>query len=364
MLLTIISFILVVSILVFVHELGHFAVARLLGVGVEEFGFGLPPRVFGKKIKGTLYSVNWLPIGGFVKLTGEDDEGNHPKSKIQNPKSYFWARSKKVRAAILLAGVTMNFLLAVAITTFLLSWGVYEPSGRIHIDGVVAGGPAEIAGIAEKDIVQSITYRAPDGASSTTLITLPKDLIDTTKAHLGEEIVLRVVRDGTPLTLTVIPRKESPQGQGPMGIIISDLELKRYPWHTAPIRGLTLTLERAGQMFQTIGDALYRLVTFQPVGGEIAGPIGIAQVAGQAARYGVIALLEFMSILSLNLAVLNLLPIPALDGGRLVFVFIEKIFGRPVRPAFEKSTHQIGMIILFTLLILISIHDILRLFRG
>ncbi len=360
MLLTALVFFIILGILVLIHELGHFVMARLVGVHVEEFGFGLPPRIWGKKIGRTIYSLNWLPIGGFVKLAGED-EAESDKSKIKGKlKEYFFARSKKERAAILLAGVTMNFVLAVGITTYLLTQGIFERAGRVHIETVVAGAPAQKAGLKEGDIVLSISSsRAPRKE-----LTVPKELIDFTNEEKGNEVILTIVRDGQEFTVPIVPRVDVPPGEGPMGVAISDLEERKYSWTEAPGKAVMMNLARARDMLVAIATMLWRVIQFQSPGADVAGPIGIAQVTGQAVRFGAKAVLEFMSILSLNLAVLNILPIPALDGGRLLFVFLEKVFGRRVKPAFEQSTHQIGMIILLILIALISINDILRLARG
>lgn len=355
MFITAVVFIIILSILVFVHELGHFTVARMIGVRVEEFGFGLPPRIWGKKIRDTIYSINWLPIGGFVKLTGEDEMEEGPHPNIKNRMEYFWARSKKERAAILLAGVTMNFILAVSITTYLLTQGVQEPSGRVHIESVVPKTPADAAGLQKNDIIQAVANKR---------VTVPNDIITYVRAHTGETVVLTVVRGGETLSLPIVPRKDFPKGEGPMGVAISDLEMKSYPLSRAPILAIKINLERAWAMLAGLGSLIARLVQLKPVGSDVAGPIGIAQVTGTAMKFGWKAVLEFMSILSLNLAVLNVLPIPALDGGRLAFVVFEKLLGRKVKPAFEQKTHSIGMIILFILILLISINDILRLARG
>jgi regulator of sigma E protease len=362
MLVTAIVFFIVLSILVLIHEFGHFIVARFVGVDVEEFGLGLPPRIWGKKIGGTLYSVNWLPIGGFVKLAGEDEEDRAKEKESKNKGRYFWARSKKERAAILTAGVTMNFLLAVLITTFLLTQGVNEPAGRVHIERVVDASPAQAAGVAVGDIVQEVVLVSSQAEPKK--ITKPQELIEFTRANAGASMTLSMIRGDAPLEVTVTPRKDPPEGQGPLGVAISDLELKTYPLSQAPMVAVGINLSRAWEMLRSIGLALWRLATLQPLSADIAGPVGIAQVTGEAVRYGFLALLEFVSILSLNLAVLNILPIPALDGGRLAFVFLEKFMGRRVRPAFERSAHQVGMIILFGLILLVTINDILRLVRG
>ena len=367
MLITAIVFSIILSILVFVHEFGHYLVARWVGVQVEEFGFGLPPRIWGKKVGGTIYSVNWLPIGGFVKLAGEDEEESQKsKVKSQNIKKYFWARSKKERSAILLAGVTMNFLLAVGITAYLLHQGILEPAGRVHIEKVMTATPAQRAGFLPGDIVKYVEH-APSPASGTTSrakITSSAAFMSYVNEEKGQEIIVHIVRSGKELAISVIPRVNVPKGEGPLGVAISDLEPKIYPWNEAPIEAVKINLSRAWLMLTSLAGLVWGLIRLRPVPADVAGPIGIAQVTGQAVKYGLTAVLEFVSILSLNLAVLNVLPFPALDGGRLVFVFLEKILGRKVRPVFERRTHEIGMIILLVLILLISLHDILRLTGG
>ncbi len=365
MFITAIVFFVILSILVFVHELGHFLVARFFGVGVEEFGFGLPPRIIGKKINGTVYSLNWLPIGGFVRLTGEDEEANS-KFKVQSSKfkEYFWARSKKDRAMILVAGVFMNFVLAVGITTYLLTTGVMEPSGSVHVEKVLPGSPAERVGLQVGDIIQSAVIYPKIDTSNEQTLKKPGELIEFTKNHLGQEVSLLVIRNNVVMTFVLVPRREYPKGEGPMGVAISDLVSHKYPITQAPFVAIKINIQRGIDMFTGVTTMIWRLITFAPLQADVAGPIGIAQVTGQAVKFGFKAVLEFMSILSLNLAVLNILPIPALDGGRLAFLFLEKILGKKIRPAFEQRTHQVGMIVLLFLVLLISLHDIVRIAGG
>jgi len=360
MLLTAITFLVILTVLVLIHELGHFTIAKLIGVHVEEFGLGLPPRIWGKRFGRTIYSINSLPIGGFVRLAGEDAESTEQhKAKNMKLKEYFWARSKKERAAILVAGVFMNFAMAVAITAGLLMYGVREPSGKVHVERISAGSPAEKAGLKNGDVLVSIS-----STEKYVKLTTPDELITFVNDHKGKDVSFVVNRQGEQLSVTAIPRTEVPKGEGPLGVAISDLELKKYPVSEAPGKALTINITRARDMLVGLGETVWKLITFQKLTADVAGPIGIAQVTGQAVKFGWAAVLEFASILSLNLAVLNVLPIPALDGGRLAFVFLEKILGKKVRPAFEKSTHQIGMIILLGLIFLVSINDILRLVRG
>jgi len=173
-----------------------------------------------------------------------------------------------------------------------------------------------------------------------------------------------LVRDGKLIEMTAIPRKNPPTGEGALGIAISNLEKHIYAWYQAPVRSVVINGERMWQMVFSLGNLFYRLVTGgKMVSGEISGPVGIAQVTGQAVKYGMDAVLEFASILSLNLALLNVLPFPALDGGRLAFVVFEKL-GKKARPQIERTIHQIGMLFLLGLLVLITINDVLRLVRG
>lgn len=350
---TSLTFFVILSILVFIHELGHFLIAKWAGILVEEFGFGLPPRLFGKKVGETVYSINSLPIGGFVKLYGEDAD-ELKKANVPAKRS-FTNKSKKIRASILVAGVCMNFVLAVGITTYLLTQGVPEPSGHVHVERVQVGSPAEEVGLEVGDTIAAI-----EGQS----IITPRDLIEATKKYLGTTVTLTVKRDSKEMEIPVLARKDPPQGQGAIGVAISDLETKYYSVDRAPLEAVRINLWRGGEMLKGIGVLIWRVVTLQPVAADVAGPIGIAAVTGEAVRFGWKAVLEFMSILSLNLAVINILPIPALDGGRLAFLFAEKLLGRKLRPAFEQKTHQFGMIILIFLILLISINDILRLARG
>ncbi|MBI5613975.1 site-2 protease family protein [Candidatus Gottesmanbacteria bacterium] len=360
MILTAVIFFVILTILVCIHELGHFAMARIIGVKVEEFGFGLPPRIFGKMFGKTLYSLNLLPIGGFVRLAGEDaEEDVGVKQKKIVSKKYFFNRSKKERVAILLAGVSMNLILALGITTALLTSGVSEPSGKVRVQNIQPKSPADTIGLRENDIIAKIQTN-----SEIVTVHVPKDVISTVKKNAGSSVDLFILRNGKELSLTVVPRVAPPPGEGPLGVAITDLEIHSYPIHLALIKSVEINAGRVRDMVLSIGSTIARVITLRSPEADIAGPIGIAKVTGEAMKFGWKAVLEFMSILSLNLAVLNALPIPALDGGRVLFVLFEKILGKRIRPAFERSTHQIGMIVLLALVALVSIGDIVRLFKS
>lgn len=365
MLLTAVIFFLILSVLILVHELGHFLTAKKLGIKVEEFGFGLPPRIFGVKKGETLYSLNWLPIGGFVKLFGEEGEtdlgGKNPKSPEAKNRA-FYARPVWQRALVLVAGVSMNFILALVVLTYLFTQGVMVPTDRVHIQKVIENSPAAAVGLKENDIIKSMKIKNAKGIDETVEIKNADTLSKTTKDHLGEQILLTVVRSTTTMEFVVTPRKDFPKDQGPMGIIISNYEEKKYTLLEAPILGMKEAFGLSFDLLKGITKTVWKMVTFQSVQKDVAGPLGIAQMTGEAVKSGEAAVLELLGLLSLNLAIVNILPFPALDGGRLLFVVIEGITGKKVKTKYERTLHQIGMIVLLSLMLLVTLNDILRLF--
>lgn len=368
---TIIVFIFVLSILVLVHEFGHFIVAKKFGIRVEEFGFGLPPRIFGKKYGETVYSLNLLPIGGFVKLYGEEGEVTG-----EDKDRSFTGKSKIIRTLVIVAGVVMNFILAILIISFIFTQGILVPTNRVHIESVSQGSPAKNAGLLPGDVIWEMANEKENK-----VIKNSEDLISFTNKNLGSKLRLTLFRcvQGKPqgeniscktglgqeeLKISLIPRKESPKGEGAMGVAISNLEEKRYSIIEAPIKGTLEVIQLSSLMFTAIIQLLWRLITMAQVPSDIAGPVGIAQITGQALKFGPMAILQLLGFLSLNLAVVNILPIPALDGGRLLFIGIEAIFGKKVRPKVELAAHQIGMIVLLALILLITLNDVRRLFSS
>lgn len=367
MLLTILVFILILSVLVLVHELGHFFVAKKLGIKVEEFGFGLPPRAFGIKKGETIYSLNWLPIGGFVKLYGEDEAGggriiaqsrNRESRKAGDLDRAFFARPVWQRSLVTVAGVVMNFILSVVIISYLFGVsGVTIPGDKVIITDVVKGTPAQQAGLMKGDVIESV-----DGIK----ITKTQEVIDITKSHLGEEVELKIKNQESGIrNIKVTPRKIYPKNEGPMGVAITqNVVTKKYPLYQAPIIGLQEALKYSWLLIAGFGMAIFELFAHGAIPKGVAGPVGIAQLTGQFVAIGPLAVLSFMSLLSLNLAILNVLPIPALDGGRLFFILIEGFIGKKISQKFESKTHAIGMAILLSLIALITIHDILRFISG
>lgn len=356
---TVLVFFGMLSILVIIHELGHFLTAKKFGIKVEEFGFGLPPRIFGIKKGETIYSLNWLPIGGFVKLYGEDLEPGQkaPNSMINRA---FYSRPIWQRVIVLVAGVFMNFVLSVAIVTYLFTQGVMVPSGQVKIEHVVSGSPAEKGGLKEGDIITDIKAENKDIS-----ITKSEDLGATVKKYLGKEITVGVLRDGEKTSVLLVPRKDYPPGEGPMGVAIGDHVKKVYSITQAPIEGTKESVNRTVEIVKGISTTLAKFfIQRKPVGDDVAGPLKIGQMTGEIRKLGLLPFLDFMGLISLNLAIINILPFPALDGGRLLFVILEALFGRKVKPAFERYAHLAGMAVLLTLIFLISINDIIKLVIG
>ncbi|HLG68985.1 MAG TPA: RIP metalloprotease RseP [Chloroflexota bacterium] len=335
----------ILLLLVFVHELGHFVTAKLAGITVREFGFGYPPRIFGITYKGTIYSLNLLPLGGFTRMEGEDGS----EAAAMNPGS-FASKPKRTRTVVLAAGSIMNAILAPLLLTAVFMIGMPTPTGRVFISGVQSDSPAAQAGLQAGDQVTDVQGHP---------IHSVQDFRDQVQFRLGQPTTIGIVRNGQASTLTLTPRENPPEGQGNVGVAIRDqLVNKQYPIWSAFAMGV----QEAWHVFAAIWIGLFETIrgTIAP---DFAGPVGIAQVTGEVAQLGPQALLEFAAFLSVNLAILNLLPIPALDGGRILFVVIEAIRGRRVDPRKEGVVHFIGMVILLTFIALISYHDLLNMPR-
>jgi len=354
---TILIFILTLSILVLVHELGHFLMAKKMGVKVEEFGIGLPPKLFGIKKGETLYSVNLLPIGGFVKLFGE--EYSTPLALDKN--RTFVNKKPWQKTLIVLGGVLGNFLLGWFIFSYLVTQGVPVPTNNVIVEKVTKNSPASMAGLKEKDVI--LKFVPPISPMSPISLTSSTSLITLTQKYAGKNVKLLVQRGHQQLTVDLVPRVNPPKGEGPLGIAITSFIEKKYPWYTAPYYGLIEAFNITAKISSELGKMLYNLVTFHKQNVDVAGPIGIANLAGQAVKFGKNAFLEFLALLSLNLAIMNILPFPALDGGRLVFVLYEGITKKRPNKNFEKYTNLIGFIMLLSLAAIITVNDVVKLFK-
>ncbi len=355
---TVAIFFLVLSILVLIHEIGHFSVAKLNGIKVEEFGFGLPPRLFGKRFGETLYSVNALPFGGFVKLLGEEEaELTGKKLSPSELERSFTHKKPWQKMVVLTAGVFFNFLLGWIIVSYLFTQGVPVPSDIVVIEEVAKGSPAEQVGLRVGDDIQKIT-----AGTKKYIVNDSVDVSNTSGKYLGEEIMVQVERGDQLLMFPITPRKNPPKGQGSLGILISDYTIKKYSALEAPIYGLVESAKITAMIVKELGSMLARFALMQKPEADIAGPIGIAKLSSEAAREGPSALLQLIGILSLNLAVINILPFPALDGGRLMFVAYELVSRKKINPNIERRLNFAGFAILIGLIILVTINDIIKLF--
>lgn len=351
---TVLIFIITLSILVLVHEFGHFLMAKKMGVRVEEFGIGLPPKLFGIKKGETLYTVNLLPIGGFVKLFGEE----YGESTNGNKNRTFVNKKPWQKTLIVLGGVIGNFLLGWFIFSYLVTQGIPVPTNKVIVEKITKNSPASLSGLQEKDVIKKIIFE-----NNTINLTSANTLIEETKKSAGKNIKLLVQRNEQQLTVDLVPRVNPPKGEGPLGISITSYMEKKYPWYSAPYYGLIEAFSITSKIASELGKLLFGFVTFQKQNVDVAGPVGIANLAGQAIKFGRNAFLEFLALLSLNLAIINIFPFPALDGGRLVFVLYEGFTKKKPNKDFEKYTNLIGFIMLLSLAALITVNDIVKLFK-
>ena len=359
MILTIIVFIGVLAILVLAHEFGHFLVARRNGVKVEEFGFGFPPKIFSKKIGDTIYSINLLPLGGFVKLYGE--EGTNEQDPVS-----FASKSVGVRSKIVVAGVAMNFLLAIVLLTIGFWTGLVPmaelPKGAIlknvvlTVTSVVSGSPAEKSGLVSQDIIIKV---------DNVIFSNSEEFLSYIKTKAGKEVTLYVKNGkGGERQIQVTPRVSPPKDEGPLGISIETLHFARLPF----IKALSYALSGVFNFISAFLSALFSLIkgifVNGKVTGEVAGPVGIFVMVSQAITLGFGYLLNLIVLLSLTLAVINIFPFPALDGGKFLFLIIEKIRGKKVATTIENVIHTIGFILLMLLILVITYRDIVKIVFG
>lgn len=377
MILTILIFIITLLVLVVIHELGHFLMARKFNIKVEEFGFGIPPRAWGKKWGETLVSINWLPFGGFVRLLGEDEADK----KVRENKRSFAAAAVEKRIVVVVAGVVMNLILAwilfygvLGLRNFKAEFPLLIPhqfvgvqqknEPLIIIQKVNNNSPAEEAGILAGQKITKVNENSIDQIS---------DFSATLKSLAGKEVklTLQSLDETETKEVVVTPRVDPPAGEGPLGIGLAHLRIARLEYETpiqkilsGPIHSVNLTLYSGKIMGSLIGES-FRQKTIEPISGSVTGPVGASVIVNAIIaenKNPVLPLIDFMAILSLNLAIMNVLPFPALDGGRLFFLLIEAVTRKKVHAKVEKWVHTVGMAILLTLIMLITFSDIRKIF--
>ncbi len=338
-----------ISLLILIHEAGHFIFAKIFKVKVEEFGLGFPPRLWSKKIGETVYSFNALPFGGFVKIFGETRDANAET----DPASFVFKKIWK-RGLIILGGVMLNFILGWILFFIVFSVGT-KPG--IIISLVAKNSPAHFADIKPGDKIISAIFGDEDLAPKTS-----RELIEFINLHRGKEIALSIQRLEKTIAVKVVPRENPPANEGALGIVLSEIGNEPLPLPSSLKQSLVTSLSVLGSVFENFYHFAGQIIKDQKMSGSLVGPVGIIAIAVQAQSVSFTYFLHLMAFLSLNLTALNILPLPALDGGRLILLLVEKIKGSPLPSRAEKTINSAGFAILLFVILAITIKDIANLF--
>lgn len=354
---------LAITLLIVLHELGHFTLAKLFGVKVEEFGIGYPPRIIGKKIGETIYSLNLIPLGGFVRILGEEKNKDDPRS--------FSTKPLYQRALIILGGVIIFWVIGFLLLSYLFFIGNPLPiedsdmgflNPHVEIVSVTKDSPAQKAGIIKEDIVRGIMV---DNGKFIPISKISQ-FQEIVNDYKGKEITLYIERKGEEKKIKVIPRVSPPEGQGALGVGIARIGVRKSPFPYNFLEGAKYTWDITKKTVISLGELLYDLVSRKgmPEGVEPASIVGIFYFFYKAAQFGWLYFLQLIAIISIYLAVLNILPIPALDGGKLLFLGIEALRGKPVSEKIENAVTTVFFFFLIGLVIFVTFRfDIPRLLK-
>lgn len=358
----VIAFISLISLLV-LHEFGHFILAKRFGVKVEEFGVGYPPRIFGKKIGETVYSVNLLPFGAFIRVPGEIG------GKEKEDERSFSKQSVRRRVMIMLGGVVSFWIMASLIFTIVFNLGApmaaedNENTGfnnlQVQIAAISSDSPASKAGLKPGDRIIKITN--PVSQNEITVYKV-KEVQDFMESNKGQELVLTAQRAREIFEAKITPRAFPPAGEGPLGVALVRMGEKTYPWWQTLWHGIYQTWNLTLAVFQGYYQALSNVFQGQPSGVQFTGPVGIFHLMGQASQMGFSYFLNFIGLISIYLAVFNILPIPATDGGKLIFLGIEFLRKKPIAPKIEQGITTAFFMALIGLMVLVTIKDVIRIF--
>lgn len=345
--------------LIILHEFGHFILAKRFGVKIEEFGIGYPPRLIGKKFGETIYSLNLLPFGAFVKIQGE----------IGGVESSYSFSGKPIwqRALIVFAGVLSFWIISAVLLSIVMGLGTPtaisdEENGglvspKVQIIAMAPGSPAETAGIRVGDAVKEFSV-----SGSKFSISKVKEFQDLTSQYKGQEITLTIERGKEIFTASLVPRVSPPEGEGPIGVALVRTAIKSYPWWQAPWQGIKATFNLTMEVIQGYGRAIANIVQGKPSGVQMMGPVGIVSLVTQVSKLGLNYFLQFIAMIAVYIAVFNILPIPAVDGGKLLFLGIEAVRRKPVSVNIEQKITTFFFSLLIILMVWVTIKDIVRIF--
>ncbi len=334
------------SILILGHEAGHFLVAKLFNLKIDEFGFGFPPRIFVRKKGETEYSINALPFGGFVRIAGENDRLSGELEKLEalpeeEKKRLFFTQPAWKRALIIAAGVAVNFIIGWLLISLIFVVGTPR---ALVISGIQKDSPASQIGIIQGDIIKDFTKA--------------NEFIAFVDKHRSQEVQITIIRGGKELSFVATPRMQTSQGEGALGVYLAEAGMPRHGFFQALFEGLKTSFQIAwltlGSFYELIKNLFFKASLLPGV----VGPVGIFFVAQQTGQIGLIYLIQLIGLISINLTVINLVPFPALDGGRLFMILIEKIKGSPVSRKIEAWANGFGFAFLMVLIALITVRDI------
>lgn len=364
----ILIFLIILAVLILVHEFGHFIVAKRSGVRVDEFGLGFPPKLFGFKRGETTYTFNLIPFGGFVKIFGEnpDEESLHGPDRERS----FVNKPKYTQVAIISAGVFFNILLAWVLISIGFMSGLPTPIAaapkgaavedvQLVITGIQEGSPAQSEGLRPGD--QILLLQSGDDLLEEIAIPQVQSFI---AAHGDEEVMLQYKRGKNVTTATLIPTEGIIPGKPAIGISMDMIGIVALPPHRAVWEGAKMTIALTGAVVGAFAGLIADAFTGEASLSNLTGPVGIVGLVGDAAEFGFIFLLGFTAFISINLAVINLIPFPALDGGRLLFLVIEAVKGSSISPKIANFAHAFGFALLILLMLVVTYNDVVRLIAN
>ncbi len=353
--LTALSFIFVLGILVFIHELGHFLVAKKVGIKVHKFSLGFPPNIISKKVGDTTYCIGLIPLGGFVKMAGED-----PDEIVTGDASEFASKTIGQRTAVILAGPLMNYLFAIVFMIGVLYFGgqpIFDPD-KVIVGTVAVDGPAAKAGLKADDVIIAAEGRPVSNFDS--LRNIIMEIVEKPVQIIWVSGTDTIIKPITTMAHAVPQLEGNYDTVGVIGFTQKPLRFEHPSLASAAVDGFVAVHVIVIETFKFVK----KVVTGQASAKMIGGPLFIAQQSGKEAEKGASSLIFFMVLLSINLAVLNIMPIPILDGGHLVFLAIEKIKGSPVSVKARTMAQQVGLVLLLTLIVFVTYNDIVRVIRG